>query len=158
MGRMGNDMRTINLIVVHCSATKASHYIGAEDIRRWHVDDNGWSDIGYHFVIKRDGEVDPGRPVDRAGAHCYGHNKYSIGICMVGGIDRGGEPENNFNPIQFDALLTLIRELKDEYPIDDICGHRDLSPDVDGDGEVEQHEWVKACPCFDVREYLTDRL
>jgi len=151
-------MRTINLIVVHCSATKPSMDIGAEDIRRWHVEDNGWSDIGYHFVIKRDGEIEIGRPIDRAGAHCYGHNKYSIGICMVGGIDDSGKPENNFNEVQFESLLTLVRGLRNGHPIDDICGHRDLSPDVDGDGEVEQHEWVKACPSFDVRDNLKGRL
>jgi len=152
-------MRYINLIVVHCSATKPSMDIGADEIYDWHVNGNGWSDIGYHWVIRRSGQIQTGRPIERAGAHTKGHNSNSIGICLVGGIDELGNSEDNFTPEQYNALAYKIGELEDEYKdVDDICGHRDLSPDVDGDGEVEQHEWVKDCPCFDVREFIINNM
>ena len=153
-------MRHINLIVVHCSATPPTMDIGVEEIRKWHSDPkpegNGWSDIGYHYVIRRDGEIEIGRPIERAGAHSKGHNSNSIGICLIGGVDSNGSTEDNFNAQQYDSLHELLLQLTEEYsvPLSDVCGHRDLSPDVDGDGEVEEHEWIKDCPSFDVRDWV----
>jgi len=145
-------MRDIDMLVVHCSATKAALDVDVEDIRRWHTEaPRNWSDIGYHYVITRAGDLQKGRPVERTGAHCKGHNSTSLGICMVGGLNASGEPENNFTAPQFETLELLVESLVTSHPGAEVLGHRDLSPDVDGDGEVEEWEWVKDCPCFDVR-------
>ena len=133
-------MRRIDYIAVHCAATKASMDIGASDIRRWHKD-RGWSDIGYHYVIRRDGTLEEGRPLERAGTHGKNFNNNSIGICMVGGLDKSGEPENNFTDDQFTTLRLLLHNLHARFPEAEILGHRDF-PRV-----------AKACPCFDVKEW-----
>ena len=149
----------IKLIVVHCSATKADQDIGAREIDEWHRDPvkhppHGWAMIGYHSVIRRDGKIEGGRPLNMVGSHVFGHNTYTLGVCMVGGLDANGKPENNFTPEQYRALAGLITDWCATFPsIKDICGHRDLSPDVDGDGIVEKWEWLKDCPCFDVRQW-----
>lgn len=134
-------MRHIDTIIVHCSATSPGLNYGAEQIRRWHVEDNGWSDIGYHYVIKRDGTLEEGRPLMRAGAHTKGHNENSIGICLVGGVRVSGKPEFNFTYRQMHKLLVLITDLKSQYDIKRVAGHRDFD-----DG--------KACPCFNVGEWF----
>ena len=150
-------MRKIDLLVVHCSATPPNIDWGVDEIRDLHVNEFGWSDIGYHYVIKRDGTREVGRTEARIGAHCKGHNANSIGICLVGGVDENGDGENNFTDYQMDELHFLLKELIEQrHPEAKVLGHRDLSPDADGDGIVEEHEWLKECPCFDVREDLTD--
>ena len=136
-------MRKIDRIVVHCSATPASMDIGVGTIRGWHVLERGWSDVGYHFVVTRDGEVQTGRPLERSGAHAKGFNKHSIGICYVGGLDKHFKPEDNRTDAQKIAMYELIVELQTRFPeIDVISGHCDL-PKV-----------TKACPCFDVQHWL----
>lgn len=140
-------------LVVHCSATRASASVCAADIRRWHLA-RGWVDIGYHYVICRDGTVETGRAESAAGAHVRGFNHASIGICLVGGLDADGKPENNFTDEQFAQLHTLLGELKARYPNAEIRGHRDFSPDLNKDGRITANEFYKACPCFDVREWL----
>ena len=151
-------MRHIDLIVVHCSATRSSAFIGASDIREWHIK-RGWRDIGYHFVVRRDGIVENGRAENDIGAHTKGHNRHSIGICLVGGLDDEGNIvegfDNAFTHAQKRSLLTLVTNLRQKYPGADVQGHRDLSPDIDGDGIIEEWEWVKACPCFNASEILT---
>lgn len=132
-------MRAINLIVIHCSATPPSMDIGAEEIRLWHTKQNGWSDIGYHFVIRRDGRQEEGRPLERIGAHAKGFNKNSIGICYVGGVDENLDPEDNRTDCQKDQLLSLLYLLKLSYPAAQIVGHCDL-PGV-----------TKACPSFNAK-------
>jgi len=150
------DPLDITRIVVHCSATKAEQDIGMHEINEWHKN-KGWSMIGYHSVIKRNGTVEGGRPLNKTGAHVKGHNHYTLGVCMVGGLDKDGNPENNFTDEQFLALGSLIKNWKMTFPsITDVCGHRDLSPDIDGDGEIEKWEWLKDCPCFDVYEWMKD--
>jgi len=146
-------MRPINKIVVHCSATKADRNIGEAEITQWHKE-KGWSDIGYHFVIRRNGLRENGRPIEIAGAHVAGHNTGSIGICMVGGVGQDGKAECNFTSRQFQALEILLRELLSQFPKAEVLGHRDLSPDKDGDGTVEQSEWLKECPTFDAKCFL----
>lgn len=142
---MGEILRIINLIVVHCSATKPTMDIGVAEIRQWHTDPppkgRGWNDIGYHFVIRREGAVEKGRPIDTVGAHVEGHNANSIGICLVGGIDAKGKPESNFLPEQWKALEHLLVALTLKYPNVRICGHRDLNPGKD-------------CPSFSVPAWL----
>lgn len=144
--------RKTRYIVVHCSATKPSMDIGADEIHQWHLN-NGWSGIGYHCVIRRDGEVEFGRHFDDSGAHVKGHNFQSAGICMVGGVNSDGAPEDNFTDAQFLSLYHAVSLLRRAYPGAEVLGHRDLSPDTDGDGVVEEHEWLKDCPCFDVRRW-----
>lgn len=145
-------LNMVNYIVVHCADTYARMDIGAKEIDSWHKQ-RGWSKIGYHFVIRRDGTVEKGRETDEIGAHTLGHNYESIGICMVGGKADSGGPENNFLPVQFKALYKLIYSLLHMYPNAVIVGHRDLSPDKNNDGIIEKWEWVKTCPSFDVREW-----
>jgi N-acetyl-anhydromuramyl-L-alanine amidase AmpD len=84
------------------------------------------------------------------GAHCRGHNKYSIGICYEGGLDARGNPKDTRTPEQHSALHLLVYQLLQQFRNARVCGHRDLSPDLDGDGTVEPWEWVKQCPCFEV--------
>ena len=142
--------RRTDYIVVHCSATQPDSDIGVDEIRDWHVNQNKWGDVGYHAVIRRDGEIEFGRHFDEAGAHVKGQNFRSVGVCLVGGVDADGNPENNFTQNQFESLTILLDMLERAYPLAKILGHRDLSPDLDGDGVVEKHEWRKDCPCFDV--------
>lgn len=130
-------MRDINKIIVHCSYTSPSQDIGAAEIRDWHVNDNGWSDIGYHFVINRKGIVELGRPVKFAGAHVRGHNQDSIGICLVGGKKEGSnEDETNFTWRQYEALMDLVFELQLQYGEEvTVHGHNEFTND-------------KTCPTF----------
>lgn len=149
-------MRAINLIVVHCSATPASRDIGVAEIRAMHKR-QGWKDVGYHFVIRRDGRVETGRPLSIAGAHVAGHNAKSIGICLVGGVKPDLKAETNFTPAQYASLEKVLSEMAADYPKARICGHRDLSPDRNGNGKVERGEWVKECPTFDVAAWWSGR-
>lgn len=136
------DMARINKLVIHCSATTAKMTdVDAAWIDREHRK-RGWAKIGYHYVIRRDGALEPGRALEEIGAHARGHNAYSIGICMVGGLDAGLKPENNFTPEQWATLASLVGELHRRYPKAEVLGHRDL-PKV-----------AKACPCFDVKPWF----
>ena len=130
-------MRTINLIVIHCADTYASMDIGRKEIDAWHRD-RGWQGIGYHYVIRRDGTVETGRPEHLAGAHVAGHNSRSIGICYAGGKGDDNKPADNRTAAQKAALERLVAELKNRYPAAQILGHRDLFAG-------------KSCPCFDVK-------
>lgn len=149
-------MRDIDTIVIHCSATPRGLDIGVKQIDAMHKA-RGFAMIGYHFVIRINGRREGGRALDRPGAHARGHNANSIGICLVGGLDDERKPANTFTPQQFAELEVLLGELKAKFPKARIVGHRDLSPDLDGDGKVERHEWVKECPCFDVADWLRER-
>jgi N-acetyl-anhydromuramyl-L-alanine amidase AmpD len=147
-------MRAITLFVVHCSATSPDQDIGAAEIWRRHTNPpNNWSDIGYHYVIRRNGAIETGRDVALAGAHAKGHNANSIGICLIGGVDADGVAAANFTYEQYEALKTLLVTLIKHYPGSRVCGHRDLSPDLNGDGTIQANERIKECPCFDVGEF-----
>lgn len=132
-------MRKINEIIVHCTATKPKVDWGVKEIRNCHVNDKGFADIGYHFVIRLNGYVERGRSVYRAGAHCVGHNRHSIGVCYVGGLDQSGEPSDTRTPAQKKALRELLTELVQAYHCP-IHGHNEYSS--------------KGCPCFNAfKEY-----
>lgn len=132
--------RTVtDAIFVHCSATQPSQDIGVDTIRMWHKQ-QGWLDVGYHFVIKRNGFVEEGRPVDVVGSHVKDWNSRSVGVCLVGGIDAKGKFEANFTPAQMQALRELLKVLKSHYPNADIKAHHDVAP--------------KACPSFDLQRWL----
>jgi len=130
-----------NYIVVHCSATEPNQNIGVEEIRQWHMA-HGWDDVGYHVVIRRTGKIEFGRQMDAVGAHVRGHNRESVGICMIGGLDSEGRPANTFTRQQFDALHEVLDVLLLAYPGAEILGHRDF-PGVQ-----------KECPCFDVKDWF----
>lgn len=92
------------------------------------------------------------RPLEMVGAHVTGFNAQSVGVCYEGGLDAEGKPADTRNALQKAALLSLLKELKTLYPDAEIVGHRDLSPDLNGNGIIEPNEWVKMCPCFDAKE------
>jgi N-acetylmuramoyl-L-alanine amidase len=120
-------MRHINQIIMHYSETDCSIDFDISDIRQWHLD-KGWSDVGYHYVIKLDGTIQTGRTIDKVGAHCYGQNRDSIGICYVGGIDSEGNKTDTRTPEQIDSLNLLIQSLRVVF--DDclmVFGHNDYS-------------------------------
>lgn len=149
-------MREIKFIVVHCSANRESQApnIDGRDIDRYHREKRGWFMCGYHHIVNTDGTVEDWRSHERQGAHALGFNHNSIGVCYIGGLDDDGEPKDTRTEPQAQSLYNLLIELKTQYPDAIILGHRDLSPDKDGDGVVEQHEWLKDCPCFDaISEY-----
>lgn len=143
--------RAIDTIVLHCAATIEGRDHSAAEIRNWHKG-QGWRDIGYHFVVRLDGTIEAGRPLAQAGSHVKGHNARSIGIVYVGGLGKDAKPKDTRTDPQKASLAVLLHDLKARWPKARILGHRDLSPDLDGDGVVEPHEWLKACPCFDARE------
>lgn len=151
--------KPFNKITIHCSATKPSHDTTAADVRQMHLN-RGWRDIGYHWFIRRDGTIEAGRSETETGAHVYGHNRLNLGVCMAGGIaESDGTPEDNFTDAQWDSLTWLVDEKRSEYGIklEDVKGHRDYSPDLNGDGVISPHEFMKACPCFDVKSWLAQR-
>ena len=147
-------MRTIDSIIIHCSATPYGKDFTAADINRWHRQRN-FNGIGYHFVIRPDGTIENGRPVGKPGAHCLGWNNRSIGICYIGGLDADGRPADTRTDAQKKAMRELIARLqKEHFGIRTIIGHRDTSPDLNGNGQIEPEEFIKVCPCFDVRNWL----
>lgn len=128
-------MRKITEIIVHCTATPEGRAVTAADVDRWHRQ-RGFDGIGYHYLVYLDGTVAKGRPIERIGAHCKGHNANSIGVCYVGGLATDRKtPKDTRTSGQKDALLQLINRLRTEYPGVKVRGHRDYAR--------------KDCPCFD---------
>lgn len=178
-------MRTINLIVIHCSATANGGWITVEDIDAWHAargfrrdpkligyNQPNLKSIGYHYVVYTAGAVTIGRGLEEVGAHVKGHNARSIGICMPGTDAFYREQWLALRDLVCSSIATIAkrRNLPDApryrptpaEAVDlarrmgvTICGHRDLSPDLDGDGTVEPQEWLKTCPGFDVATWLS---
>ena len=109
-------MRTITLIILHCSATREGQSFGFEDCRRDHIRHRGFRDIGYHYYITRDGTVYRGRPLEQVGAHCRNHNRHSIGICYEGGLDAEGRAKDTRTEAQKVSLSALVGELKERFP------------------------------------------
>ena len=136
-------MRTINLIVIHCSATKVTRNFTVADLEACHKS-QGWSGIGYHYYITKDGQLHQTRPEEVPGIHAKRYNAHSIGICYEGGLDANGQTDDTRTPAQKHTLLNLLRSLKYDYPGAKILGHRDLP-------------WVKKdCPCFDAQSEYAD--
>ena len=150
------ERKTTDFLVVHCSATRATMDVGVREITQWHIQ-RGFDTVGYHYVIRRNGELESGRPESAIGAHVKAHNANSVGICLVGGVDAHNKPESNFTQAQFLTLELLLEELKSRYPQARILGHRDLSPDKNGDGKITSDEFIKACPSFDIGQWLERR-
>lgn len=134
------NTRKIKEIIVHCSATPEGKDYSVDTIRKWHLQ-RGFADIGYHYIIYRDGSIHTGRDEYVIGAHCKGHNSNSIGVCYIGGVAADGKtPKDTRTTEQKQSLVKLLKELKAKYPQASIHGHRDFSS--------------KACPSFDAtKEY-----
>lgn len=131
------NKRNIKMIIVHCSATPEGKDFTVSQIRQWHLQ-RGFSDIGYHYVIYRDGTVHTGRAESVSGAHCTGYNTISIGVCYIGGCGSDGRtPKDTRTVAQKAALIKLLKELKAKYPKATIHGHREFAN--------------KACPSFDAK-------
>lgn len=146
-------MREINLIVVHCSATRADRDFTENDLEVCHRH-RGFNGAGYHFYIRKNGDIKNTRPLEKPGAHALGYNAHSIGICYEGGLDVRYRPADTRTEWQKHSLRVLIRTLLMDYPGCRVCGHRDLSPDRNGDGRISPEECVKECPCFEVTSKL----
>jgi len=131
-------------ITIHCSATKPKVNYNVDRLRETHVNQNGWSDIGYHFYITTDGRLTPCRPLSRNGAHVKGYNTDNIGICLEGGLNNDtGRPDDTYTSYQYETLRQIVKDLQERYGISDsdVKGHRDWGAN-------------KACPCFDVSKWL----
>lgn len=147
---MGRDIKRG---IIHCSATMPEFCVTAEDTRKLHTlpkgesmfyggferNGKGWSDIGYHYFIGRDGKIEGGRDIEVMGAHVYGENEDSVGICMAGGVTIGDRPDCNFTRQQWHSLDIVCKMLESSYPGIVFSGHRDYSR--------------KACPTFDVHSW-----
>lgn len=141
--------RKVDLIVIHCSASPENRDYTFEQCIKDHKA-RGFNTCGYHRFISKDGKIHIGRSFDASGAHVQGHNSHSIGICYEGGCDAKGKAKDTRTHAQKQAIERCILEAI-EYSggsIKRICGHRDLSPDTNGNGVVERDEWVKQCPSF----------
>lgn len=139
-------MRRITLFIIHCSATRCGQPYSFEDCRRDHIDGRHFRDIGYHYYITRDGRVHPGRPLSLEGAHCFGHNRHSIGICYEGGLDAQGRVADTRTPAQKDSLRRLVAELEERFPRALVLGHRDLDPGKGCPGYNVMHEMCRDAP------------
>lgn len=144
-------MRKIDLIVIHCSATREDRSLTPDDLETMHRR-RGFNGTGYHYYIRKDGTVHLIRPIDRIGAHARGFNAQSVGICYEGGLDCRGCPADTRTRAQWSSLWQLVNLLLEKFSGCRVCGHRDLSPDRNGNGEIEPEEWIKACPCFEVKD------
>lgn len=135
-------MRFITLLIIHCSAVMPFQTTSVEQINEWHLA-KGWSNgCGYHYVIRRGGSIEKGRPDEMVGAHCLNHNRHSIGICYEGGLDGNGNPADTRTEAQKESMLNLLTELKKQHPNALIVGHSTFSN--------------KACPCFDAAKEYKD--
>jgi len=134
-------VRTISKIIIHCSATKEGNEISAATIDSWHKA-RGWRGIGYHYVIALTGNIEYGRPIDQSGAHTKNHNKNSIGICYIGGLDSNMKPKDTRTLDQKESMLDLIKTLKRLHPGATVHGHNEFA--------------AKACPCFDAYNEYCD--
>ena len=141
----------INKIVIHCSATKETQKYGFEQLEIDHKK-RGFSGCGYNYYILKSGEVFEGRNIGNTLAHAQGYNHNAIAICYEGGLDATGKAKDTRTKEQRQALINLILFCKTVWPDAELLGHRDLSPDTNGDGIITPDEWMKDCPCFDVKK------
>lgn len=152
-------------IIIHCSATREDKDFTEKQINDSHVD-RGFGKWGYHYYIRKDGRVIPMRAENEIGAHDNfiipgtntSYNRCSIGICYEGGLDKNGKAKDTRTDAQRKAMRELVQDICYRHDIIDILGHRDTSPDKNGNGIVEKCEWMKECPCFDVKSEFTSFL
>ncbi|QEH80821.1 N-acetylmuramoyl-L-alanine amidase [Sphingomonas sp. C8-2] len=145
-------MMPIRYLTIHCAATIEGRDHKAAEVTRWDVARFGQP--SYHWVVELDGTAVRTLADATRGAHVGGHNTGNIGICYVGGLGRDAKPKDTRNALQRKSLREIVEAYQRKYPGVIVRGHRDWSPDLDRDGKIEPHEWVKACPCFDVATEL----
>lgn len=136
-------MRVITLIIVHCSAVRPWQKSGYCEIDRWHRQRGFKNGCGYHYIVRRDGTIEEGRPLDMIGAHCQNRNQHSIGICYEGGLDANGKPADTRTDAQKVAMRQLLEKLHQQFPKAVIAGHNVFNP-------------MKACPCFNAMSEYGD--
>ncbi len=146
-------MRSIALRVYHCSADREGieHLLSYYD--KMHRK-RGFRKFAYHLLVHLDGTIDVGRLLHEIGAHAKGKNLHSVGVCYVGGLDEHGKAKDTRTVQQIHALRAIDNVLKSLFPESEAVGHRDLSVDLNGDGVISKNEWMKQCPCFDVKTEL----
>jgi N-acetylmuramoyl-L-alanine amidase len=140
-------MRNITHLVVHCTAGSAQQK--TSDIISYWKNKLGWNRYGYLYLISSDGWIENLTPIEKPSNGVKGHNENSIHICYKGGWN-GTDTRTD---AQKNSLKEVLKMLKEKFPNAKIVGHRDLSPDLNGDGKITPNEWVKLCPCFDCSEY-----
>lgn len=131
----------IRYIVIHCSDSPNHLNFDISDVDSWHKE-KGWSGCGYHYVITRDGKLQQGRKLNQTGAHAYGYNSKSIGICLMGGKDQDGNPNLDMTLVQDGVLMTLLEDLSNQFPNTSIIPHSEISP--------------KTCPNFNLEKWLNN--
>lgn len=155
-----NKVRKLVEIAVHCTATEEGVDVTMEQLDKWHKargfkkQKGSGHYCGYHYVVALDGTIMCGRLLSEVGAHVKDHNSNSIGVCYVGGLDANGKAKDTRTDEQKESLLWLIGKLKSAFGINKVQGHRDYSPDTNGNGIIDKYEWIKSCPSFDaIPEY-----
>ena len=138
-------MRNIKYIVIHCTAGSAQQK--TSDIISYWKNKLGWNKYGYHYLISADGSEENLTPIEQPSNGVKGYNESSIHVCYKGGWN-GTDTRTD---AQKATLKNRVAQLKKKFPSAQIVGHRDLSPDLNGDGKITPNEWVKLCPCFDVK-------
>ena len=147
------DPRKIRFVTIHCTADIRGSNKSAADVNAWDIKKYGQR--SYHYIILLDGTVVVNLRHDQRGAHVGKNNTGNLGIAYVGGLEKDGKTiADTRTPAQLAAMEKLVRELHAQYPAARILGHRDWSPDTNGNGKIDKWEWLKGCPCFDVADWL----
>lgn len=146
-------MRTIERIFVHCTAGSQKQTI--EDLKA-EFKAKGWKHPGYHYAVMPSGRIEQMLPEEEISNGVQGYNSTSINVAYIGGIDGNGKATDNRTSEQKKSLVELLKQLRDRYPKAKIMGHRDISPDKNGNGIVDPWERIKECPCFDAKTEYKD--
>lgn len=141
-------MRIIKFLAVHCTASNQNTSVQSLK-RTWQA--KGWNVPGYHYLVLPDGEIVHLLNEKKPCNGVQGYNTVSINIAYVGGINSHGKATDNRTQEQKASLYFLLENLRERYPRAHIQGHRDFSPDLNGNGQIEKHEYLKECPCFDAQ-------
>lgn len=141
-------MRTIKRIFIHCTAGNQSQTV--EDLKA-EFRSKGWKNDGYHIVVMPNGRAERLLPDNEISNGVQGYNSTAINIAYVGGIDEKGKAVDNRTPEQKETLKRLVSEYRAKYPKAEVMGHRDISPDKNGNGIVDPWERIKECPCFNAK-------
>ena len=148
-----NPLGQIKYLTIHCAATPAGRRVTHQEITAW--DTAKFGQTSYHWVIELDGFQYRTLPDIAKGAHVGGHNTGNIGICYVGGMSEDmKKPQDTRTEAQIRSMASLVRHYRKIAPGIIVRGHRDWYEDIDGNGRVDSYEWKKACPSFDVSEWL----